>query len=128
MLHSLVTAMRRSTRQALAATRTARCDQARRIRSRLRAHRLTMLVAVRALLAPAAVPIPPECSSDEVLQARILDAVEGHPEGVAARELGNELGIDWRRAIAAANALVLKGAVDRIGQAFYAAGKASRRC
>ena len=62
------------------------------------------------------------------LHARVLDILGRHPRGIGAREIGNELGIDWRRVIAVMSGLVGRGLVDQVDQDFYRAGKASSGC
>jgi DNA-binding IclR family transcriptional regulator len=58
----------------------------------------------------------------------VLEILERHPRGIGARDIGNELGIDWRRVIGVMSGLVGRGLVDQIEQDFYRAGKASPRC
>ena len=62
-----------------------------------------------------------------VLRAEILRVLERHPIGAAARDVGNELGVDWRRVVATIRQLVDEGMVDRLGQHFYVARKAGGR-
>lgn len=76
----------------------------------------------------AAPPAAPDPVVSDPLQARVLQVLERHPRGVDAREIGNELGLDWRSVIAATTALVGHGLADQIDQDFYRAGKASPKC
>jgi DNA-binding NarL/FixJ family response regulator len=124
MLRAMVEAMRRSTRRTLADARLVRRRQARAIRDRLHGHRAAMFGRIQAVLAPRT---PPDAGL-EALHARVLDVLDAHPEGISAREIGNELGIDWRSVTAVTSSLVARGAVDHIEQDFYPSGKASRTC
>jgi hypothetical protein len=63
----------------------------------------------------------------ETLDAQVLRVIEGHPEGVRAREVGNELGVDWRRVVGITQSLVDAGKVDQVEQELYPVGKASPR-
>jgi hypothetical protein len=110
MLRPLVEAMRRSTRRALANARLMRRRQIRAMRRGLHRQRLAALSPVNALA------------------ERVRDVLEAHPEGIDAREIGNELGVDWRSVTAVTSSLVASGAADQIDQDFYPSGKGSRRC
>ena len=81
-----------------------------------------MLGRIRALGAPG------HENDTEALRARVLDVLEAYPDGVDARAIGNELGVDWRRVTAVISGLVARGEADQIDQDFYPSGKASRRC
>jgi len=110
MLRTLVETMRRSTRRALANARLTRRRQALATRGGLRRQRLAAL------------------GRADALADRVLDVVDAHPEGVDARDIGNELGIDWRSVTAVTSRLVASGAADQIDRNFYPNGKASRKC
>jgi len=69
-----------------------------------------------------------EPPTPDQLHARILELLAAHDRGLPAREIGNELGIDWRNVTPLMSGLVEKGLVDLIEQDFYLAGKASRTC
>ena len=71
----------------------------------------------------------PSCRSlhggDDWLEAEVLRVIARHPEGVRAVDIGNELGVDWRRVPAAAGRLVEQAIVDQVAHEFYPAKKAS---
>ena len=110
MLRTIVWVTRRSVRQTLAASRAMRRRTARTIRARL---------AVRPHDGP------PDA---EALDTRVLDILAAHHDGIGVREIGNELGIDWRRLAPVMSGLVAHGLVDQIEQDFYLTVKASRKC
>jgi hypothetical protein len=56
----------------------------------------------------------------------ILGAINRHPEGVTASDIGNEIGIDWRRVLGTTAELADRGLIERVGRQFYP-GKASRK-
>jgi hypothetical protein len=62
--------------------------------------------------------------SDELLQ--VVRVVQEHPEGICARDIGNELGTDWRRVLGLARSLVEAGLVDQVAEAYYPVVKAKR--
>jgi hypothetical protein len=101
---SSVRELRQQTRAALAA---------RRARRRQR-------VATRTRLAP-------RDDAGAWLEHAVLRAVLDHPEGVSAVEIGNAVGVDWRRVPAILGRLVERSAVDVIGDRFYPVPKASGR-
>jgi hypothetical protein len=68
-----------------------------------------------------------ESDADAVLQNRVLLAIERHPEGIRTVDVGNELGIDWRRVLGITHCLVDEGLVEQVEDDFYPAGKESRR-
>jgi FixJ family two-component response regulator len=107
MLRAIVEAMRRSTRRALLDARRLRRRRARAIRRR---------------------GAEDGVAEHEALHARVREVLEAHPSGIRAREIGNQLGIDWRSVTAVMSALVARGTADQIEQDFYPRGKASRKC
>ena len=64
---------------------------------------------------------------DAQLQSRVLRIIEDHPEGIRTVDVGNELGVDWRRVLGITHCLVEEGLVDQVDQDLYPAGKESRR-
>lgn len=60
-------------------------------------------------------------------RGQVIRAVGRHPAGVSATEIGNEIGVDWRRVLRALAELADEGAVERVGREFYPVGKASRK-
>jgi hypothetical protein len=63
--------------------------------------------------------------SDELLQ--VVRTVQNHPEGICARDIGNEMGTDWRRVLRLTSALVESGLVDQVNELFYPVGTVLRR-
>jgi hypothetical protein len=124
--------LRAETRSALALRRTTRRALARGIRQQLHEQRAAVIASLRA--AHASVwQLWPETScardvdgTDDQLQAQILRVIRKHPDGISAVDMGNQLGIDWRRVVIIARTLVDAGQVDQVGQAFYPGGKVSR--
>src|SRR5262252_8183813 len=115
--------MRPSTRAALADARQRRRLRVRLIRDGLHRQRVAVLRRLRALLGSSGTR--PADGDLDVLTARVLAVIEAHPHGIGAREIGNELGIDWRSVTAVTGSLVARGAADQIEQDFYPIGKAS---
>ena len=133
---STVLKLQADTRMALSEQRTGRREVARRLRAALRQHRLKTRAAVRAARMAATSDrhaaraegtdsrVEP---SDELLETQIVNVIASHPEGVRAVDVGNALGVDWRRVIAVTRGLVGAGAVEEIEQEFYPAAEASDR-
>jgi hypothetical protein len=96
---------------------------------RIRGNCAALRAGVRRRLGKAGAPprgaVP---ANADPIHARVLEILERHPRGIGARDIGNELGIDWRRVIGVMSGLVGRGLVDQIEQDFYRAGKASPRC
>jgi hypothetical protein len=65
-----------------------------------------------------------EDATSELLQA--LRVIHGHPEGICARDIGNELGIEWRRVPAITRSLLEAGLVEQVGQEYYPCAKPPR--
>jgi hypothetical protein len=120
MLRTIVETMRRSTRRTLADARQGRHLRARTIRESLQRQRVAMLGRLHALLAGSGHELDPD-----TLQARVLGVLAAHPNGIGSREIGNELGIDWRSVTAVTSRLVARGAAQQIEQVFYPSAKAS---
>jgi hypothetical protein len=66
-----------------------------------------------------------EDATYELLQA--LRVIQSHPEGICARDIGNELGIDWRRVPGLTRSLLEAGVIEQVEQDFYPTGKAAAR-
>ena len=64
---------------------------------------------------------------DALLQNRILRVIERHPEGILTVDVGNEIGVDWRRVLGITHCLVDEGLVEQVEHNLYPVGKASRR-
>ncbi len=62
--------------------------------------------------------------SDELLQ--VVKVIHDHPEGICARDIGNELGTDWRRVLGLTRSLVEAGLVEQVEQAYYPVARAGR--
>jgi hypothetical protein len=124
--------MRAETRLALASRRVMRRALARSIRQRLHEQRAAVVAAWRAAhtsvwqLWPETPCARDTERTDDELQAHILRVIRRHPEGITALDVGNALGIDWRRVVVIAPTLVDAGQVDQVGQVFYPVSKVSR--
>jgi hypothetical protein len=97
---------------------------ARDVRHGLYQHRAAQLASRRGQ--PSSEDTPGETIAwgvDELLPIDVMRVVMSHPEGVRARDVGNELGVDWRRVLGITDRLVDAGIVERIGQQFYPVGK-----
>ena len=140
--------MRWRTRSVIAGYRAARRATARALRQSLLRHRAEVIASLRTAFvgaeSPAAAsPAPAERTSlwelwpisrddaspkadrsDELLQ--VVHIVQKHPEGICARDIGNELGTDWRRVLGLTRSLVESGLIDQVDQAFYPIAKARR--
>lgn len=144
--------MRSRTRQVIAGYRLARRVTRVAMRHSLQRHRAMVIASLRAAFtgvnaaadsrAPAAhIPYAERCSvwelcpeprddhehrdrSDELLQ--VVRVVQHHPEGICARDIGNELGTDWRRVLGLTRSLVEAGLVDQVNEAYYPIAKATR--
>jgi DNA-binding transcriptional ArsR family regulator len=116
--------LRIETRAALALRRRTRRAVGRAFRIALHAHRGEVIEAVaarrRAFLIPAG-DLPPD-----LLQLRVREIVERHPEGITIRDVGNELGVDWRHAVESLRVLTEAGIVEQVNEEYYAVRKASR--
>jgi hypothetical protein len=108
-------------------SRAARWTAVRRLRTQTRAV-LSECRARRCWGGAAAAPPPTQLvgpAADDWLEGEVLRVIAGHPEGVGALDIGNELGVDWRRVPAAAGRLVEQAIVDQVAHEFYPAKKAS---
>jgi uncharacterized protein DUF802 len=122
MRPSAVRQMRSEWRAALNGQRQTRRAVARSVRRALHRHRAEVIASMRRVLTPGAPPPPPLD-----LDSRVLRVLERHPEGVRALDVGNELGLDWRRVLESTRKLVDDGLVEQVDQEFYLSWKASRR-
>jgi hypothetical protein len=62
---------------------------------------------------------------EDWLEAEVLRVIGRHPEGVCPLDIGNELGVDWRRVPAVAGRLVDRAIVEQVAHEFYPVQKAS---
>ena len=118
MASNRVRQMRSAFRMALRRRRDVRQAFARTMRRALREHRAALIASMKPAATTAATPP----SAD--LDTRVLTVIARHPDGVRAFDVGNELGVDWRRVLEATRNLVAAGAVEQIDQHFYLAAKA----
>ena len=118
MASTTVRQMRSAFRAALRRRREVRQAFAQTMRQALRQHRAAILASMKAPAAAAASMVAAD------LDARVLTVIARHPDGVRALDVGNELGVDWRRVLEATRNLVAAGAVEEVGQNFYPARKA----
>ena len=56
-------------------------------------------------------------------EKKLLQAIQGHPEGVSIVEIGNELGVDFRRLLGSTDTLLASGQIDQVQELFYPAGR-----
>jgi len=56
-------------------------------------------------------------------EKKILDAIQRHPEGVSIVEIGNELGVDFRRLLGSTDTLLASGQIDQVQELFYPTGR-----
>jgi hypothetical protein len=56
-------------------------------------------------------------------EKRLLQAIQRHPEGVSIVDIGNELGVDFRRLLSSTDALLASGQIDQVQELFYPAGR-----
>ncbi|HEY7172684.1 MAG TPA: hypothetical protein VH417_17650 [Vicinamibacterales bacterium] len=128
------------TRAVIAHQRTLRQLVGKGIRRALREHRAAVIQSLRGPAGGAAPvrrggvwelcaePVTDEpTASSESPEAQVLRAIERHPHGVRAIDIGNELGLDWRHVLAVARGLVQAGKADEVQNEFYPRRKASRR-
>ena len=118
MASNSVRQMRSAFRTALRRRREVRQAFAQAMRRALREHRAALLASMK----PAATAAAPPPAAD--LDTRVLTVIGRHPDGVRALDVGNELGVDWRRILEATRNLVAAGAVEQVDQHFYPARKA----
>jgi len=52
-------------------------------------------------------------------EEKVLRAVQSHPEGIKLIEVGNEVGVDWRRLVRPAHTLTDAGRIDQVEELFY---------
>jgi hypothetical protein len=135
-----VARQRLMTRAVLAHQRTLRQLVGKGIRRALRQHRAAVIQSLRGHAAGAA-PVPRggvwelcaesivdgSTAASEPPEVQVLRAIDRHPHGVRAIDIGNELGLDWRQVLAVARSLVQAGKVDEVQNEFYPRRKASRR-
>jgi hypothetical protein len=56
-------------------------------------------------------------------EKEILQVIQGHPEGISIVEIGNELGVDFRRLLGSTDALLASGRIDQVQELFYPVGR-----
>jgi len=56
-------------------------------------------------------------------EKKILQAIQRHPEGVSIIEIGNELGVDFRRLLGSTDTLLASGQIDQVQELFYPTGR-----
>jgi hypothetical protein len=121
--------LRTETRSALARRRNSRREAARAIRDALLRQRAALIASLRGRRVAVELWSPgeraPEPTGDR-LHAQVLDSIGAHPDGIGALDLGNELGVDWRRVLAVARELVETGMVEQVAEEFYPARRENR--
>ena len=118
MASNSVRQMRSAFRMALRRRREVRQAFAQTMRRALRAHRAALIASLKPAATAAAAPPAAD------LDRRVLTVIGRHPDGVRALDVGNELGVDWRRVLEATRNLIAAGAVEQVDQHFYPAPKA----
>jgi lambda repressor-like predicted transcriptional regulator len=121
--------LRANTRSMLAARRSSRHAAARAIRQALQRHRAAIIASLRRRGGGAELWAETDRSAgpaDDALRSQVLRSIQSHSEGVAALDIANELGVDWRRVRGAAQALVSEGAIEQVEQELYPARKGNR--
>jgi hypothetical protein len=125
--------LRADTRARLARQRASRQTKARSMRQTLHRGRTAALASLRSKLAPALVPpllweswpSQDRPAATDKLRADVLRVVHSHAEGIAAVDVGNELGVDWRRVLDVGRTLAEGGLLDQIDYTFFPVRKAS---
>ena len=121
--------LRARTRSMLAARRSTRRRAAQAIRQALHRQRAALIASLRRRQQPELWAAPserPAEPADDALRTQVLQSIQSHAEGVAAIEIANELGVDWRRVRGAAQALVAAGAIEQVEQELYPTRKGNR--
>ena len=54
-------------------------------------------------------------------EKKILRVIQRHPEGVSIVQIGNELGVDFRRLLESTHTLLASGQIDQVQELFYPA-------
>ena len=121
----------------LTTIRARRRQRAREFRKELSRHRAGVIASMRAVLRPLSgrpalwelwpTAATADEAGDQPLHLQVLQIVRNHPEGIDARDVGNQLGIDWRAVPAIARTLIYAGLVEEVAHEFYPAREASRR-
>lgn len=62
-----------------------------------------------------------DCNLPE--EKKILQAIQRHPEGVSIVEIGNELGVDFRRLLGSTDTLLASGQIDQVQELYYPSGR-----
>lgn len=93
---------------------------------RLRESCVTFRMQVRARLRQIGARGIADGPARDTLAERVLGVIARHPDGLPAQEIGNELGVDWRRVLGTLSGLAARGIILQIGQDFYPVEKASR--
>jgi hypothetical protein len=127
--------LRADTRVRLTRQRARRQTMARSMRQTLQQGRSTALASLRSTLGPGllppllweASPSQDRTAGNDRLRADVLRVVQDHAEGITAVDVGNELGIDWRRVLDVGRTLAEGGLVDQVEHAFFPVRKAGAR-
>jgi hypothetical protein len=69
--------------------------------------------------------VSPREASETWLEAEVRRVIGRHPEGICARDIGNELGVDWRRVPTVTCRLLERAVIEQVEQDFYPVRKAS---
>ena len=52
-------------------------------------------------------------------EEEVLHTVQAHPEGIKLVDMGNEVGVDWRRLVQPAHTLTDAGRIEQMDELFY---------
>jgi hypothetical protein len=120
--------LRAHTRSMLAHQRASRREASRAIRLALQRHRAAIVASLRRSGGDVDLWRVPDgvADRDDVLRTQVLRSIQAHPDGVAALDVANELGVDWRRVSGAAQTLLQDGTIEQVEQELYPARKVSR--
>jgi non-ribosomal peptide synthetase component E (peptide arylation enzyme) len=121
--------LRANTRSMLAARRSSRRAAAHAIRQALHRHRAAVIASLRrrgGVELWASATERPAQPVEDVLRSQVLQSIQSHVDGVAAIDIANELGVDWRRVCGAAQGLVAEGTIEQVEQELYPARKGRR--
>ena len=113
----------------MAHRRISRREAARAVRGALLRQRAALIASLRGRRGALDLWSPGDRGPEptgEGLRAQVLRSIDAHADGIGALDLGNELGVDWRRVLAVAQELVETGMVEQVEQEFYPAQKEDR--
>lgn len=120
--------LRAGTRSMLAKRRSTRRAAAQAFHQAMRRHRAAIITSLRQRGSEVELWSAGGGNADqgeEQLRRQVLRAIQTNPDGVAAIDIANQLGVDWRRVDQAAQTLVMEGTIEQVERDLYPARKAS---